>query len=214
MNYFLAIYLGISVITIFTNTPIRVVAAEIDKSYDISYVKYTDYNIAQNYYKHVAGTIEAEKQRQIEQKKLLDQQIAFENKQKLEQEQQQILQNKKAIKANKVAKAKVNATTVSYTAPSSPNSGSVADLIYYWTSVYGGDPEYHIKIARCESGLNPNSVGGRGLYLGVYQQHSKYWEARATRAGFSGASPFDANANVAVSIQMMRSGGYNHWGCA
>lgn len=93
----------------------------------------------------------------------------------------------------------------------SVNSQSIQDLIAYWTGVYGGDVNLHIKIARCESGLNPGSVGGGGLYLGVYQQHKNYWASRAATAGFAGQSPLNANANIAVSIWMMRTSGYHHW---
>jgi hypothetical protein len=52
------------------------------------------------------------------------------------------------------------------------------------------------------------------LYAGVFQQHLGYWPARAARFGFAGASPYDANANIAVSIAMMRTMGYGHWECA
>jgi hypothetical protein len=123
------------------------------------------------------------------------------------QQQAQIARNKtKAVYSQPVA---VNnpAPEVTY------SGGSVESLIAYWTGVYGGDTNYHIKIGRCESGLRPGALGG-GLYAGVFQQHLGYWPARAARFGFAGASPYDANANIAVSIAMMRTMGYGHWECA
>jgi len=212
MNYFLAIYLGISIVTIFTNNPILVFAVELDTQNPISYVNYIDYNQSQAYFQDFSNPLEIDRQakeslrqQQIQIQAETDRQI--QEIQRQQQQQRQIAKQKAILKQKKVAKVtppKLNAVT---------NSG-VESLIYYWTSVYGGDPGYHIKIAKCESGMNPNSIGGGGLYLGVFQQHSKYWPARAARAGFAGASPFDANANVAVSIHMMRTAGYGHWGCA
>lgn len=206
MNYFLAIYLGISLVTVFTNTPIQVLAVDIKPNSESSYIEYTNYNIKQKFFQEVSKPLLVEKQ-QLEMQKQQEE-IERLNQQKLTSQRQQNIAKKKAIKPN----LKVVTSVVPTTPPVA--SGSVESLIYYWTSVYGGDPVYHVKIARCESGLNPNSVGGRGLYLGVYQQHAKYWPARAARYGFAGASPFDANANVAVSIAMMRAGMYSHWGCA
>lgn len=209
MNYFLAVYLGISIVTIFTNNPVLVYAVDLDTTPEISYLTYSDYNSTQDYYSQVSNPLAIEKQRQEELKA----------RQALEEQarQQQIVAQQRQIaiakQKKKAAKPKV-APNTSYSRPATAPSTGVEGLIYYWTSVYGGDPAYHVKIARCESGLNPNSVGGGGLYLGVYQQHAKYWPARAARYGFAGASPFDANANVAVSIAMMRGGMYSHWGCA
>ena len=208
MNYFLAVYLGISIVTIFTNNTIQVFAVESNVNPEISYIEHSDYNVAQDYYQQVSSPLEMNRQKQ---EAIKQQAVVEETNRQLQiaqlLKQQQIVIQKKKIKPKLAAK-------VNY-AQTAPTGGSnVESLIYYWTSVYGGDPGYHVKIAKCESGLNPGSVGGGGLYLGVYQQHSKYWPARAAKAGFAGASPFDANANVAVSIQMMRAGGYGHWGCA
>jgi|GEM_PF-5186851 len=210
MNYFLAVYLGISIVTIFTNNPVQVFAAEIDTNPEISFIEYSNYNNAQDYFLEVSNPKATEKQRQEE--------IRAQQALQEQARQQQILTNQQkqaaiAKQKKKAVKPKV-APITSYSKPSTAPSTGVEGLIYYWTSVYGGDPAYHVRIARCESGLNPNSVGGGGLYLGVYQQHAKYWPARAARYGFAGASPFDANANVAVSIAMMRAGMYSHWGCA
>jgi hypothetical protein len=208
MNYFLAIYLGISLITVFTNSPIKAFAVEINSDTEISYVEYANYNLSQKHFQEVSNPLAIKKQELDIQKQNEAQESLNRQQQELQRQQQIAIKKKKTKTKPKVA------VNTNFTKPTTAPSGSVESLIYHWTSVYGGDPGYHVKIARCESGLNPNSVGGGGLYLGVYQQHSKYWAARAARYGFAGASPFDANANVAVSIAMMRGGMYSHWGCA
>ena len=75
-----------------------------------------------------------------------------------------------------------------------------------------------LSVMRQESGGNPNAKGpmlrGGHRCKGLFQQHSKYWAARAARAGFAGASPFDPTANVAVSAMLSRRGAdWSHW-CA
>ena len=75
-----------------------------------------------------------------------------------------------------------------------------------------------LSVMRQESGGNPNAEGPilRGGYRceGLFQQHSRYWAARAARAGVPGASPFDPEANVRVSAMLSRRGAdWSHW-CA
>jgi hypothetical protein len=162
--------------------------------------------------KRVEDEIKAEKIRQ--------EKIAQEEKQeKIRQEYLRIRNARyqrqlksKQTKKSTVSLAKQRPTT--NTVVTSVPSGGVEGLICKWTSVYGGDCAYHIKIAKCESGLRTNASGGGGKFLGVFQQHRDYWPKRAARYGFAGASPLDANANIAVSIAMMRTMGYGHWSCA
>ncbi len=95
---------------------------------------------------------------------------------------------------------------------SNANNQSVTELIRYWTNHYGVSYDMAIKIARCESGLNPSVVSKpTGLYVGVFQQDRNFWPNRAANAGLPGASIFDAEANVRVSIYMMATDGFFHW---
>jgi soluble lytic murein transglycosylase-like protein len=77
---------------------------------------------------------------------------------------------------------------------------------------YRLDPGTAIRIAECESGLNPRAYSPP--YAGVFQQNVRLWDGRARRYGHPGASPFDAYANIDVSLQMARASGWGHWGCA
>lgn len=69
-----------------------------------------------------------------------------------------------------------------------------------------------VHVAACESRFNPRAYSYP--YAGIYQQDVRYWPGRARHYGHPGASPFDAYANVDVSLQMARAAGWGHWGCA
>jgi hypothetical protein len=71
-----------------------------------------------------------------------------------------------------------------------------------------------LRVAGCESGFNPRAYSPAGPYAGIYQQDADLWPARARRYGHAGASPFDAYANIDVSLRMARAVGWGHWGCA
>jgi soluble lytic murein transglycosylase-like protein len=77
---------------------------------------------------------------------------------------------------------------------------------------YGVGVATAVHVAACESGFNPRAYSHP--YAGIYQQDVRYWPGRARHYGHPGASPFDAFANVDVSLQMARSAGWGHWGCA
>lgn len=69
-----------------------------------------------------------------------------------------------------------------------------------------------VRVANCESKLNPKAVGGGGLYRGLFQQHKGYWPDRAKSSGFGGWSAFNGRANAFVSLDMAkRSGWTSHW---
>jgi hypothetical protein len=69
-----------------------------------------------------------------------------------------------------------------------------------------------MRVAACESRFNPRAYSHP--YAGVYQQDVRFWGGRARRFGHRGESPFDSYANVDVSLQMARTMGWGHWGCA
>lgn len=77
---------------------------------------------------------------------------------------------------------------------------------------YGVDPGTALRVARCESGYNPRAYNPP--YAGVFQQSTRYWSRRAANYGHKGASPFEAYANIDVSLKMARAQGWRHWGCA
>ena len=82
---------------------------------------------------------------------------------------------------------------------------------------HGIDEDYFVRIARCESTLNPNAVNynynENGYPSGLYQHLSGYWPARAAKYGYAGASVFDATANANVTAAMWAEGSSNLWEC-
>ena len=79
-------------------------------------------------------------------------------------------------------------------------------------SVSGG-PDKALRVARCESGYNPDAYNPDG-YAGVYQQAPRYWPNRADHYGFPDRSAFNGRANIIVSIRMAHASGWGAWACA
>jgi hypothetical protein len=75
-----------------------------------------------------------------------------------------------------------------------------------------GGPDKAVRVARCESRLDPDAYNSGG-YAGVYQQATKYWPSRATIYGFRDYSVYNGRANVMVSVRMAHRGGWGPWAC-
>ena len=76
-----------------------------------------------------------------------------------------------------------------------------------------GGPDKAVRVARCESHLDPHAYNPGG-YAGVYQQATRYWPTRATTYGFHDYSVYNGRANIMVSIRMAHRGGWTPWACA
>lgn len=78
------------------------------------------------------------------------------------------------------------------------------------------DPDWFVRLAICESSMNPNNVNynyyENGFPSGLFQHISGYWPARAAQYGYKGASVFDPVANANVTAAMWRSGSHL-WEC-
>jgi hypothetical protein len=72
-----------------------------------------------------------------------------------------------------------------------------------------------LNIIACESGGNPSAYNASSGASGLFQHLKKYWADRANKAGFPGASAFDAEANIAASAWLLYApgGGPQHWSC-
>jgi len=98
-----------------------------------------------------------------------------------------------------------------------PSAGSVEQIVRNAARKYGINEEHFVKIAKCESTLNPNAVNKNyyenGHPSGLFQHLSGYWSKRAATYGHAGASVFDPVANAEVTAQMFRDGQSNLWEC-
>ena len=162
--------------------------------------------------------LKADKNASDEQVKKLEEQ-----RQQLEKEKQQLqadLQAKLEAKS-KLAQASqtvVNTVTQTQTASAAPVvSGDIQQIIVDAADRYGVDPNRALRIAKCESGFNPNAVNygynENGYPSGLFQHISGYWGARAAKYGYAGASVFDPVANANVTMGMRRDGQAGLWEC-
>lgn len=84
---------------------------------------------------------------------------------------------------------------------------------------HGINEDYFVKIAICESTLDPNAVNYNYAEIpghhpsGLFQHLSNYWDARAAEHGYAGASVFDPVANANVTAAMWSKGASNLWEC-
>ena len=96
-------------------------------------------------------------------------------------------------------------------------SSNVEQIVRQAARKYGINEEYFLRIARCESGLNPSAVNTgyneNGYPSGLFQHLSGYWPARASKYGYGGASVLDATANANVTAGMFRDGASGLWEC-
>jgi hypothetical protein len=115
--------------------------------------------------------------------------------------------------ANRIAPAVLESgRRVSITIVAARDQKSVRQMIRSLAIRYRLDVGTAISVAECESGLNPQA--SNPPYAGVFQQDTSSWKRRAKLYGHPGESPYEAFANVDVSLQMARASGWGHWkGC-
>ena len=77
---------------------------------------------------------------------------------------------------------------------------------------YGVDDALMMRIAECESGLNPRVTGPDGA-AGLFQVIPGTWEWVTERLELAGASPHDPVANIEVAAWLLANLGPREWGC-
>lgn len=77
------------------------------------------------------------------------------------------------------------------------------------------DIERAVQVAYCESSFHPSAVNPRTGASGLFQHMPRFWAERSARAGWAGASIFDAQASTAVAAWLLYSDavGWGHWDC-
>ena len=86
-------------------------------------------------------------------------------------------------------------------------TGPVADIIRAAAARYGVDPNQLLRVAMCESGLNPNSYNARSGASGLFQFKP------ATFAGHGGHNIWDPSDQSDVAARMFSQGLASQWTC-
>lgn len=77
----------------------------------------------------------------------------------------------------------------------------------------GLDGDAAVRVATCESTLNPRA--SNGSFGGLFQQMISAWPSRSATYGMAGRSIWDGYANAVVSAGMVAAdGGWRQWSCS
>lgn len=90
---------------------------------------------------------------------------------------------------------------------------SIPNIIAGAARIYGVDPLQFMRVAVCESHLNPDAVNPESGASGVFQFLPSTWAANAPRAGYPNGDVFDPVANVMTAAWMFRHGQSWQWVC-
>jgi uncharacterized protein YraI len=103
------------------------------------------------------------------------------------------------------------AQVASYTPSSSSVStgNSIVDIINAAAARYGQSGAVMLRVARCESGLNPNAVNRRSGASGLFQFLPSTWRTTP----YAGYSVFDPWANANAAGWMWSVGRRGEWVC-
>ncbi len=67
-------------------------------------------------------------------------------------------------------------------------------------------------VAQRESNFDPNAYNQKNGASGVFQFIPSTWAWASVQAGYDGASPFDADANIGTAAWVVANYGWSAWG--
>ncbi|MFN8590341.1 MAG: transglycosylase SLT domain-containing protein [Thermomicrobiales bacterium] len=85
----------------------------------------------------------------------------------------------------------------------------IVDIIHEAANNYGQSPDAMVRVARCESGLDPNAVGGGGTYFGLFQ----FVPDTFARTPYGDYDIYDPWANANAAAWMWSEGRKGEWVC-
>jgi uncharacterized protein YraI len=92
---------------------------------------------------------------------------------------------------------------------SSGGGGSIVDIIYEAAAYYGQNGDDMLRVARCESGLDPSNVTPPYQASGLFQFLPSTWASTP----YADQDIFDAEANAYAAAWMWSVGRRNEWVC-
>jgi soluble lytic murein transglycosylase-like protein len=115
-----------------------------------------------------------------------------------------------AAAALTVILASASAPAGAYSGGTSTTSGGGDKYQRLWDNVSRRDKRWASHTAKCESGKNPDAVGGGGLYRGAFQFMRSTWRhAPKSPGGDPIKYPYRTQAVVAVFLK--KRDGTGHW---
>lgn len=97
--------------------------------------------------------------------------------------------------------------------PVPPAPAEIERIIRDAAARWGADPAQLLRVAWCESRFNPLAFNPSANDSGLFQFIPGTWAANAPRAGYAGASPFDAVASANTAAMMFSMGQARQWTC-
>lgn len=87
----------------------------------------------------------------------------------------------------------------------------LTDVEWAIHAAFGAEGSRAVRVARCESSLNPAAVNGS--HAGLFQLSGTYHRERAARLGYSWSDMFTVFGNVAVAYDLWLEQGWAPWTC-
>lgn len=91
--------------------------------------------------------------------------------------------------------------------------GAVTAIIEAAALEFGQDAAFMVKVATCESRLNPRAVGKAGE-IGVFQFMPRTWAKNGARLGYAPSDIWDVRAQARVAAEMFSRSQQWQWTCA
>jgi Transglycosylase-like domain len=90
------------------------------------------------------------------------------------------------------------------------SAGSSGKYDRLWDKTSRRDRRWASQTAQCESGKDPDAIGGGGIYRGAFQFMKETWKAAPKSPG---GDPIDYNyrTQAVVAIALMNKDGAGHW---
>ena len=115
-----------------------------------------------------------------------------------------------AAAALSVILASASAPAGAYSGGTSTTSGGGDKYQRLWDNVSRSNKRWASHTAKCESGKNPDAIGGGGLYRGAFQFMKSTWRhAPKSPGGDPIKYPYRTQAVVAVYLK--KRDGTGHW---
>ena len=94
---------------------------------------------------------------------------------------------------------------------------AIQAIIIKWAEHYGVDSAWLLRIAECESSMNPANINlhysDGGNPSGLFQYVPPTWASFSAKAGLPGANIWDVEAQAQVTAWAFANGLSGHWEC-